>query len=173
MVSIWAFYHLWTSEMALVCELLLFNRSVVSNSLWLYGLQHARLPCCSSSPGACSNPCPLSQWCHPTMSSSVAPFSSCLQSFPASGSNHPICSILLWKLKQTEIYIHMHIQLEEDMAPHSSVLAWRIPWTEEPGGLQSMGSQRVRHNWSDIACTSIYNASDNGRHLFSASQVLF
>ena len=47
--------------------------------------QHARLPCPSPTPGACSNPCPLSQWCHPTISSSVIPFS-CLQSFPASGS---------------------------------------------------------------------------------------
>ena len=43
--------------------------------------------------------------------------------------------------------------LEEGMAPHSSILAWRIPWTEEPGRLQSMGSWRVRHGWSDWACT--------------------
>ena len=43
--------------------------------------------------------------------------------------------------------------LEEDMATHSSILAWRIPWTEEPIGLRSMGSQRIRHNWSDLACT--------------------
>ena len=48
--------------------------------------KHARLPCPSPSPGACSNSCPLSQWCHPIISSSVIPFSSCLQSFPASGS---------------------------------------------------------------------------------------
>ena len=65
---------------------LLFSRSVVSDSLWPYGLQHARLPCPSPSPGACSNSCPLSQWCYPTISSSVIPFSSCSQSFPASGS---------------------------------------------------------------------------------------
>ena len=57
----------------------------MSDSLWPHGLQHARLPCPSLSPGACSNLCPLSQWCHPTISSSVAPFSSCSQSFPASG----------------------------------------------------------------------------------------
>ena len=50
------------------------------------GLQHARLPCASLSPRVCSNSCPFCQWCHPTISSSVAPFSSCLQSFPASGS---------------------------------------------------------------------------------------
>ena len=63
-----------------------FIRSVLSNSLWPHGLQHARLPCPSSTPRACSNSCPLSRWCHPTISSSVTPFSSCLQSFPASGS---------------------------------------------------------------------------------------
>ena len=52
-------------------RLLLFSRSVMSNSLWPHGLQHARLPCPSSSPGACSNSCPLSQWCHPTILSSA------------------------------------------------------------------------------------------------------
>ena len=62
-----------------------FSCSVMSNSLWPHGLQHARLPCLSSTPGAYSNSCPLSQWCHPTISSSVVPFSH-LQSFPASGS---------------------------------------------------------------------------------------
>ena len=63
-----------------------FSSSVVSNSLWPYGLQHSRLPCLSSTPRACSNSCPSSWWCHPTISSSVVPFSSCLQSFQASGS---------------------------------------------------------------------------------------
>ena len=64
----------------------LFSRSVVSDSLWPHELQHARLPCPSSTPRAYSNSCSLSQWCHPTISSSVIPFSLCLQSFPASGS---------------------------------------------------------------------------------------
>ena len=63
-----------------------FSRSVVSNSLWPDGLQHTRLPCPSPTPGAYSNSCPSSRWCHPTISSSVGPFSSHLQSFPASGS---------------------------------------------------------------------------------------
>ena len=63
-----------------------FSRSVVPNSLQLHGLQHARFPCPSATPRACSNSCPLSRWCHPTISSSVIPFSSCLQSFPALGS---------------------------------------------------------------------------------------
>ena len=60
--------------------------SIVSDSLWPHWLQHTRLPFPSPSPGACSNSCPLSQWFDPTISSSVTPFSSCLQSFPASGS---------------------------------------------------------------------------------------
>ena len=63
----------------------LFSCSVVSDSLQPHGLQPARLPCPSPTPGACSNSCPLSQWCHPTISFSVIPFSSCLQSFPSSG----------------------------------------------------------------------------------------
>ena len=66
--------------------LLLFSHSVVSDSLQPHGLQHARLPCPSPSPAACSNSCPLSQWCLPTISSFVIPFSSCLQSFLASES---------------------------------------------------------------------------------------
>jgi len=63
-----------------------FSHSGVSNSLWPHGLQHARPPCPSPTPGACSNSCPFSQWRHPTISSSVVPFSR-LQSFPASGSS--------------------------------------------------------------------------------------
>ena len=63
-----------------------FSCSVVSDCLQLPGLHHTRPPCPSPTPGAYSNPCPSSRWCHPTISSSVVPFSSCLQSFPASGS---------------------------------------------------------------------------------------
>ena len=58
----------------------------MSDSLWPNELQHTRLPCPSLSPGVCSTSCPLSWWCHPIISLSVAPFSSCPQSFPASGS---------------------------------------------------------------------------------------
>ena len=62
-----------------------FSHSIVSNSLRPHGLPHARLPCPSPTPRAHSNSCPSHQWCHPTISSSVIHFSSCLQSFPASG----------------------------------------------------------------------------------------
>ena len=63
-----------------------FSGSVVSDSLQPHESQHTRPPCPLPTPRVHSNPCPLSWWCHPTISSSVIPFSSCLQSFPASGS---------------------------------------------------------------------------------------
>ena len=63
-----------------------FNHSVGYDSLWPHGLHHARLPYPSPTPGTCLNLCPMSQWCHLIISSSVVPFSSCLQSFPLSGS---------------------------------------------------------------------------------------
>ena len=66
--------------------LLLFSRSVMSDSLLPHGLLHAKLPYPSPSPRVCSNSCPFSQWCHPTISSSVTSLSSCFQSFSESGS---------------------------------------------------------------------------------------
>ena len=215
----------------------------------LYARQHIELPCPSPTPGACSNLRTSSQWCHPTTSSSVIPFSSCPQSFPASGAfpmsqfftsggqnieasasasvlpmkiqdwfplgltglisllskglsrvfsnitvqkhqffgtqlsiwsishihtwlhselllgcekegNHFICDNIgrLWghcanwnlsdRKRQTLYCYHLSLgwegPLEKEMATHSSILAWEIPWTEEPGRLQSTGSQRVR-----------------------------
>ena len=70
---------------AFLSWLLSFSHSVMSDSLWPHGLQHDRISCPSLSPGVCSNLCPLSRWCHPTISFSVAPFS-CPQSFSKSGS---------------------------------------------------------------------------------------
>ena len=72
-----------TTEIQRICQ---FSHSVVSDSLQPHGLQHARLPYPSPTPRACSNSCPLSQWYHPTISSSVVNFSSCPQFFPACGS---------------------------------------------------------------------------------------
>ena len=70
-----------------VTNLVQFSCSAVSNSLRLHEPQHARPPCPSPTPRVYPNSCPLSQWCHPAISSSVIPFSSCLQSFPTSGSS--------------------------------------------------------------------------------------
>ena len=82
-----------------------FSRSVVSDFLQPHRLQHARPPCLSPTPRACSNSCPLSRWSHPTNSSSVVPFFSCLQSFPASGSFpwvsslHQVAKVLEFQLQ--------------------------------------------------------------------------
>ena len=72
-----------------------FSLSVVSDSLLPHGLQHTRAPCPSPAPGACSNSCLSSRWCHPTISFSVVPFSSCPQSFSASGS-FPMSQLFTW-----------------------------------------------------------------------------
>ena len=88
-IKIYYCYHiilLKQLSIALYSSSVQFSYSVVSDSLWPHGLQHPRPPCPSPNPGAYSNSCPLIQWCHPTISSSVTPFSSCFQSFPASGS---------------------------------------------------------------------------------------
>ena len=79
------------------------THSVVSDSLRPYRLQHARPPCPSPTPRDCSNSCPLSWWCHPTTLSSVVPLSSCLQSFPASGSESKWVSSLHQVTKVLEL----------------------------------------------------------------------
>ena len=71
------------------------SRSVVSNSLWTHEPQHTRPPCPSPTPGIHPNSCPSSWWCHPAISSSVIPFSSCPQSLPASGS-FPMSQLFAW-----------------------------------------------------------------------------
>ena len=85
-----------------VSFLLLFSHSVVSSSLRPHALQHPRLPCSSLYPRVCSNSYPLSWWCYPTISSSVAPFSSCPQSFPASES-FPMSQLFSWGGQSTRV----------------------------------------------------------------------
>ena len=83
----WGGYTNWGNKWCVcIISLVQFSCSVVSDLLWPHGLKHARPPCPSPAPRVHSNSCPLSQWCHPTISSSFVPFSSHLQSFPASGS---------------------------------------------------------------------------------------
>ena len=84
-ILLWCNYWHYTSPLHLI-YILLFSHSVVSDSFRPHGLQHARVPGPSRAPRVCSNSCPLSWCCRPAISSSVAPFSSCPQSFAASGS---------------------------------------------------------------------------------------
>ena len=117
----------------------------------LHGLQHARLLYPSPSPEACSNSCPLSWYCHPTVLSSVIPFSSCPQSFPASGSfsvsqlfasggqslGASLVAQMVRNLSAMKDTLNMNSipRLGKSPGIANSILAWRIPWTEEPGGL--------------------------------------
>ena len=115
-----------------------FSRSVVSDSLWPHESQHARPPCPSPTPGVYSNSCPWSQWCHPAISSSVVPFSSCPQSLPASGS-FPMSQLFAWGgqsigISATASVLPMNTQ---DWSP----LGW-TGWIS----LQSKGLSRVFSN---------------------------
>ena len=110
----------------------------MSNSLWPHGLQHARFPCPSPSPGACSNSCPLRWWCHPAIYSSVFPFSSCLQSFPASmvfssGSALHISWPKYWSFS-------LSISLPNE---YSVLISFRMDWLDLLG---SKGLSRVFSN---------------------------
>ena len=115
-----------------------FSCLVMSDSLWPHDSQHARRPCPSPTPGDYSNSCPLSWWCHPAVSSSVVPFSSCPQSLPASGS-FPMSQLFAWggqsiKVSPSASVLPMNTQ---DWSP----LGW-IGWIS----LQSKGLSRVFSN---------------------------
>ena len=96
----------------------------MSNSLRSYGLQHTRLPCPSPSSRVCSNSCPLSRRCHPTISSSVVPFSSCLQSFPASGS-FPMSQ--LFTSGGQRMYWSLNFSISSSNE-YSGLVSFRIDW---------------------------------------------
>ena len=101
-----------------------FSCSVVSDSLRPHGLQHARPPCSLPTHGVCSNSCPLSQWCHPTISSYVIPFSSCPQSFPASES-FPMSQFFASSGQYWSFSVNISLSNE-----HSGLISFRIDWLE-------------------------------------------
>ena len=106
------------------CSSVPFSHSVVSDSLWPHGLQHTRLPCSSPTPGAYSDSCPLSWWCYPTISSSAVPFSSCLQSFPASMS---------FQMSQLCIRWPKYWSLSFNISPSNEdlgLIAFRMDWLD-------------------------------------------
>ena len=98
-----------------------FSCSIVSDSLRPHGLQHTRPPCPSPTPRVYSRSCPLSRWCHPIMSSSVIPFSSCLQSFPALGS-FPMSQLIRWPK-----YWSFGFSISPSNE-HSGVISFRMDW---------------------------------------------
>ena len=144
----------------------------MSDSLWPNGLQHARLPCPSPSPRACSNSCPLRWLCHPIISSSVAPFSSCPQSFPASGgqsigASASVMPILKLKLSNAKNGLPWWLSGKESACqyrrckfdPWVGKISWRRKWQatpvflprKSPGqkslvGYSPWGCKRVRHD---------------------------
>ena len=101
-----------------------FSCLVMSNSLWTHRLQHARLPCPSPTPGTYSNSCPSSGWCHPTISSSVVPFSSCLQSLPELGS-FPVSQLFTSVAKVLEFQFQ-HQSLQWILGP----ISFRMDWVD-------------------------------------------
>ena len=115
-----------------------FSHSVLSDSLWPHESQHSRPSCPSPTPGVYSNPCPPSRWCHPTISSSVVPFSSCPQSLPASGS-FPMNQLFAWGGQSTGVSASATVlpMSTQDWSP----LGW-TGWFS----LQSKGLSRVFSN---------------------------
>ena len=122
-----------------------FSQSVMSDSLQPHESQHARPPCPSQTSGVCSNSCPLSQWCHPAISSSVVPFSSCPQSLPASGS-FPVSQLFTWGGQNIGVSGSTSVLPvnTQDWSP----LAW-TGWSLQsmhPWSLQSKGLSRAFSN---------------------------
>ena len=115
-----------------------FSHSAMSASLWPHESQHAWPPCPSPTPGVYSNSCPLSQWCHPTISSSVIPFSSCPHSLPASGS-FPVSQLFAWGGRS------IGVSASASVLPMYSQEWSPLGWTGRIS-LQSKGPSRVFSN---------------------------
>ena len=116
--------------------------------LWPHGLQHARLPCPLLSPRVCSNSCPLSWWCHPTILSSVIPFSSCLQSFPASR---------FFPMSQLFVSGGLSIRASASTCPsneHPGLISFRVDWLDLPA-VQGTLKSLVQHHSSESSILQV------------------
>ena len=149
----------------------------MSDSLWPHESQHARTRCASPTPRVHSNSCPSSRWCYPAISSSVIPFSSCLQCFPASETSPVSRSRNAGDVRDAGVwFLGREDPLEEGMATHSSILAWRIPMDREAWwAAYSPWGRRAGHDWSNYAplieCLSVCLAQRKAvsTHYFSES----
>ena len=128
-----------------------FSHSVMSDSLRPHGLQHASLLCPSPTPVVYSNSCPFSRWCHPTFSSSVIPFSSCLQSFPASGS---------FQMSQLFASGGQSIGVSASVLPMSIQEWFPLRWTSwislQSKGLSSVVLQHYSSKASNLWCSALF-----------------
>ena len=141
-----------SEEGVLYAQLLLFNHSVISDSLRRYGVQHARLPCPSLPSWSGSNSCPLSQWCHSTISPSGIPFSSCLQSLPASGSFHESVLHIRWPK-----YWSFNFSISPSNE-YSGLVSSRIDWFDLLADQGALKSLPQRYNWkaSVLQCSAFF-----------------
>ena len=134
-----------------------FSCSVVSDSLRSHESQHSRPPCPSPSPGVYSNPCPSSRWCHPAISSSVVPFSSCPQSLPASGS-FPMSQLFAWGGQSIGSFSFSISPSSE----HPGLISFRMDWLDllaVQGTLKSLLQTTVqKHQFFDAQISSQSNS---------------
>ena len=129
-----------------------FSRSVVSNSLQPHESQHSRPPCPSPIPGVHSNSCPSSWWCHPAISSSVVPFSSCPQSLPASESV-PMSQLFVWGGQSIQV------SASASSNEHPELISFRMYWLDllaVQGTLKSL----LQHHTSKASCPTLCNPMD-------------
>ena len=137
---------------SLVKYLVQFSDSVMSNSLRPHEPQHTRPPCPSPTPGVHPNPCPLCQWCHPTISLSTVPFSSCPQSFPASGS---------FQMSQFFIRWPKYWSFRFSISPsneYSGLISFRMDWLDllaVQGTLKSL-HQHHSSKASILQCSALF-----------------
>ena len=118
-----SFKYVWKyRNYPVCCHSVQFSHSVVSDSLWPHELQHARPPCPLPTPGVHPNPCPSSWWCHPAISSSVVPFSSCPQSLPASES-FPMSQLFSWGGQSTGVSFSFNISPSKE---HPGLISFRM-----------------------------------------------
>ena len=153
-----AIIFLWVKDLSSVQ----FSHSVVSDSLWPRELQHARPPCPSPTPGVHSDSCPLSLWCHPAISSSIIPFSSCPQSLPASES-FPMSQLFTWG-------DHKYWSFNFSIIPSKEIpglTSFRMDWLDllaVQGTLKSL-LQHHRSKASILQCSAFFTIQLSHPHM--------
>ena len=137
-----------------------FSCSVVSDSLWPHELHHARPPCPLPTPGVHPNPCPLCRWCHPTISSSFVPFSSCPQSFPASGS-FQMSQLFTWGGQRTGVSASTSVlpMKTQDWSP----LGW-TGWISLPRDSQESSPTPQFKSINSLALSFLYSPTLTSIH---------